>query len=96
VPSDGVILTLRRDPSLSWWWLSRIAVYARDNHPGPSEQTVPGYVTADAGFGYQLREGLEIQLLGRNLLDRRFLDSSDEKAVLAPGRTVELTLRGVF
>ncbi len=96
VPSDGVIITLRRDPSLSWWWLARVAAFVRDSRPGPSEQTVPGYVAVDAGFGYRVTEALEIQLLGRNLSDRRYLDSADEKAVLAPGRAVELTVRGVF
>jgi outer membrane receptor protein involved in Fe transport len=95
VPSDGVILTLRRDPSVGrFWWLARAAVWARDDRPGSSEQVVPGYATVDLGVGRRLSSAIEIQLLGRNLLDRSYLDSSDENAVLAPGRSVELTLRG--
>lgn len=96
IPSDGVILTLRRDPSRKWWWLTRMGAFARDDRPGPSEQVRPGFVTVDAGLGCKLSELLEVQLLGRNLLDKAYLVSVDENAVLAPGRTVELSVRGVF
>lgn len=96
IPSDGVILTLRRDPAASWWWLVRGAVYARDDRPGASERVVPGYAALDLGVGIRIAPGLEAQLLGRNLLDRSYLDSADENAVLAPGRSLEVTLRGSF
>jgi vitamin B12 transporter len=94
IPSDGIILTLRRDPSFDWWWLARLAAFDRDDRPGPSEQVVPGFATIDLGAGWRLSELFEVQLLGRNLLDRAYLDSPDENAVLAPGRTVELSIRG--
>ncbi len=96
VPSDGVIVTIRRDPSMSWWWLARLAFFARDDRPGPSERVVPGYTTFDAGLGYRLTGSLELQLLGRNLFGRSYLDSADSSAVLAPGRAVEFTIRGLF
>jgi len=96
VPPDGVIVTLRRDPSMSWWWLARMAAFARDDRPGPSEQVVPGHLTVDAGIGTRLTSSLELQVLGRNLLDRSYLDSADASAVLAPGRALEVTLRGLF
>jgi outer membrane receptor protein involved in Fe transport len=48
----------------------------------------------DAGFGWRLSRALELSLVGRNLLDRAYLGSADEDAVLAPGRSLRLTLRG--
>jgi outer membrane receptor protein involved in Fe transport len=72
----------------------RGAAYARDDRAGPTEQEVPGYGVLDAGAGFSLTEWLEISLLGRNLLDHTYLASSDEDAVLAPGRSLQLVLRG--
>ncbi|HPC84285.1 MAG TPA: TonB-dependent receptor [Thermoanaerobaculaceae bacterium] len=94
IPAEGAILTLRRAPGQRWWWLARVAAYRRDDREGPTEREVPGYTVFDAGLGYRLSELLEIQLLGRNLLDREYFGSADEKTVLAPGRGVQLSLRG--
>lgn len=94
VPVEGAVLTVRRDPSQRWWWLARVAAYRRDDRPGPTERVVPGYTVVDAGLGYRLSEMLEVQLLGRNLTDRAYFGSADEKTVLAPGRSVQLALRG--
>lgn len=94
VPVEGAVLTLRRDPSQRWWWLARIATYLEDDRPGPTERVVPGYTVVDAGLGYRVSEVLELQLLGRNLADRFYYGSADEKTVPAPGRSVQLTLRG--
>ncbi len=96
VPSDGVILTVRRDPSLPWWWLARVGAFARDDRPGPSERVRPGFAVLDASLGVRLSKMLQVQLLGRNLLDADYLVSADEKAVPAAGRALELSLRGVF
>ena len=54
VPADGVVLTLRRDPAASWWWLARVSAYARDERPGPTEREVPGYMVVDGGLGYRV------------------------------------------
>ncbi len=94
VPPLGLIVTLRRDPGQRWWWLARVAAYDRDDEPGPSEKVVPGYVVFDAGIGYRVSPALELQLLGRNLLDTAYYASADEKAVHEPGRGVTLSLRG--
>lgn len=94
VPVEGAVLTLRRDPSQRWWWLARVAAYREDDRPGPTERVVPGYTTVDAGLGYRFTDALEVQLLGRNLTDRAYFGSADEKTVLAPGRGVQLSLRG--
>jgi outer membrane receptor protein involved in Fe transport len=94
VPPPGAFAVLRGNPSPRWWWMVRGAAFARDDRPGPTEQEVPGYAVLDAGAGYTLTDGLEVSLLGRNLLDRSYFASSDEDAVPAPGRSIQLVLRG--
>ena len=94
VPSDGILLTLRRDPSFDWWWMARVAAFDRDDRPGPTEQVVPGFATVDLGGGWRLSRLFEVHVLARNLLDKTYLDSPDENAVLAPGRSFEIALRG--
>jgi outer membrane receptor protein involved in Fe transport len=94
IPALGGFVVLRGEPTPRWWWTFRGSAYARDDRPGPTEQVTPGYATVNVGAGYRLSEALEIQVLGRNLLDKAYLASADEEAVLAPGRTLVLTLRG--
>ena len=94
VPAPGLFVVLRGEPSRKWWWMVRGAAFAGDDRPGPTEQDVPGYGVLDAGAGFTAFEWLEISVLGRNLLNRSYLASSDEDAVLAPGRSIQLVLRG--
>jgi outer membrane receptor protein involved in Fe transport len=94
VPPPGVFAVLRGNPSQRWWWMVRGAVFSRDDRPGPTEREIPGYGVLDVGAGYTLVDWLEISILGRNLFDRSYFVSSDEDAVLAPGRSVQLVLRG--
>ncbi len=94
VPPPGLFLVVRGDPANRWWWMVRGAVFARDDRPGPTEREVPGFSVIDAGVGYDLAKWLEVSLLARNLLDHSRLASSDEDAVLAPGRSLQLVLRG--
>ena len=74
----------------------RGAAFTEDDRPGPTEQALPGYAVLDAGFGWRLSRALELGLVGRNLLNRSYLGSADEDAVLAPGRSVQLSIRGSF
>jgi len=94
VPPPGVFAVLRGSPGTRWWWMVRGAAYARDDRPGPTEQEIPGYGVIDAGAGFSVTTWLELALLGRNLFDRTYFASSDEDAVLAPGRSIQLVLRG--
>ncbi len=94
VPAPGVFAVVRGEPSRQWWWMVRGAAYAGDDRPGPTERDVPGYGVVDAGVGFIVSDWLDISLLGRNLLNRTHLASSDEDAVLAPGRSLQLVLRG--
>lgn len=77
------------------FWETRLAAYRRDSRPGPTEQRAPGYVLWDMGASFRLSPQLEIGLYGRNLLDRRYLSSPDATAVLAPGRSLQVTFRGI-
>jgi len=94
VPPPGVFAVLRGSPRAGSWWMVRAAAYGRNDRPGPTEREIPGHGVLDAGAGYSLTEWLEVSLLGRNLLDRSYFASSDEDTVLAPGRSIQLVLRG--
>lgn len=77
------------------FWETRLAAYRRDSRPGPTEQIAPGYALWDMGASFRLSPQFEIGLYGRNLLDRRYLSSPDANAVLAPGRSLQVTFRGI-
>jgi len=96
VPPAGLLVGLEGAGPARLWWIVRAAAFARKNRPGPSEQVVGGYADVEAGLGRGLGRNLELRVYGRNLLDRTHLDSSDENAVLAPGRTFALSLRARF
>jgi outer membrane receptor protein involved in Fe transport len=96
IPPPGIFVVLRGEPNHRWWWMVRAAAYARDDRPGPTEQEVPGYEVLDAGVTWTLSRAVQLQLLGRNLLDSAHLVSADEDAVLAPGRSLQLSLRGTL
>jgi len=94
IPPRGVFLVYRHEPLAGWAWMLRAAANARDQRPGPTEKVLPGYAVVDAAVGYRFSPALEVQLLGRNLTDRTYPGSADEAAVLAPGRNLQLVLRG--
>jgi len=96
VPPPGITAVFRGTPTAKWWWMVRGAAFTEDDRPGPTEQARPGYAVLDAGFGWRLSRALELGLVGRNLFNRRYLGSADEDAVLAPGRSVQLSIRGSF
>ena len=96
VPPPGLTAVLRGTPSKKWWWMVRGAVFADDDRPGPTEQERSGYGVVDVGAGWRLSRILEIGIIGRNLFDTSYLSSADEDAVLAPGRSVQLSIRGTF
>jgi hemoglobin/transferrin/lactoferrin receptor protein len=95
IPARGgfVVLSQKRG---DFSWETRFAAYARDTRPGPAEVVVPGYAVWDLGATYQLSPQLEIGLYGRNLLDRSYYGTADAASVLAPGRSVQLSLRGLL
>jgi outer membrane receptor protein involved in Fe transport len=70
---------------------TRVAWYANDNRPGPSEIAAPGATLLDLGAGWQFLSRVELRGQLRNLLDDDHYASPDARWVLAPGRSVSLT-----
>jgi outer membrane receptor protein involved in Fe transport len=69
----------------------RTAFFAQDTRPGPTERVVPGYTIVDAAAGISIIPGLELRLIGRNLLNATYLASQDVRAVLGAGRAVAIS-----
>lgn len=75
---------------------ARLAFYAEDDTPGPSEVAAPGATLLDAGGGWRFSRNLELRGIARNLLDDTYYASPDSRFVLAPGRSVNLTVAVQF
>jgi outer membrane receptor protein involved in Fe transport len=94
-PLDDVppaTLTLKATRSFAHGFVQvRGALYARDDRPGPNEVARDGYGLLDVAGGWCLGDSVELRLLARNLLDARYEVSPDRRAVLAPGRSLQLT-----
>ncbi len=63
----------------------RLAVYAEDTRPGPSEIDAPGHTNLDLGASWQIHPRLEVRGALRNILDDEYYASPDPRFVLAPG-----------
>lgn len=105
VTPHTLLLQIRQRVGERWSWMARTASYRRDDRPGETERSIPGYSVYDASLAFRLiapRGGsgsqatAELQLLGRNLTDKAYFASPDEAVPLAPGRSLELTVRGSF
>ncbi len=75
-------------------WQVRVRAVDRKGRPGPSEREVPGHVTVDLSAAWRVAPALEVRVVARNLFDRAYHPTWDEDAILAPGRTVAVYLRG--
>jgi len=91
IPVPTVTARLRRDVDKGYGWI-RTGVYGRLDEPGPTEQERPGYGLLDAGIGMHLGPHVEIDILGRNLLDKAYLVTPDARATLAAGRSAMATI----
>ena len=97
IPAPGFFLALNGTMGAGRiWWTARGTAFGRDERPGPSEKVIPGAAIFDAAAGWKLGDRLGLQLGLKNLFDQPFFASADEKSVLAPGRTLQLTIRGEF
>jgi len=90
IPVPTMTARLRRDAG-GWNAWVRGAFYGALDEPGPTEQARPGYSLLDAGIGVRAGSRLEVDLVGRNLLDKAYLVTPDARATLAPGLTGILT-----
>lgn len=74
----------------------RVEAFAPDSAPGPSEVATPGYVDAGAIASWRIDRRLELHLSASNLLNQRYHSSSSPRWVLAPGRSVAMTVSASF
>ncbi len=63
----------------------RLANYADDDRPGPSEIDAPGHTNLDAGVSWFLSRRVELRGSVKNLLNQEYYASPDPRFVLAPG-----------
>jgi outer membrane receptor protein involved in Fe transport len=70
---------------------ARLAIYADDDRPGPSEVVSPGATLLDLGGGWRAGRHVELRAHLRNLLDEKYYASPDPRWVYAPGRSATLT-----
>lgn len=96
VPAARLLLGLRGRLGERCWWFLRTRTWDRKTRPGPSEREVPGAAVIDTGAGFNLGRGLQLRVILRNVLDRSYLPSADEDAVLAPGRSLAVHLGGRY
>lgn len=94
-PADHVSVLLRRAIARGFAQV-RVARFARDDRPGPTEIAMPGHTLVDLSGGLPLGGSLDLRGLVRNLLDETYYASPDARFVLAPGASVSLTLVARF
>jgi outer membrane receptor protein involved in Fe transport len=69
----------------------RASHFSDDEHFGPTEREVPGYLMLDAAAGYRIARPLELRIQARNLLNELYYASQDVRTIYAPGRSAALT-----
>jgi outer membrane receptor protein involved in Fe transport len=89
-PSDNVSVQLRKAISRGFTQI-RVARYAGDDRPGPTEIATPGYTLVDLSGGMPLTRHLDLRGLVRNVLDETYYASPDARFVFAAGISASLT-----
>lgn len=72
----------------------RVFTALEQDEPGPTELARPGYTLVDLGGGFRFSDAIELRLLVRNALDRRYFAAADEAADRAVGRSFSVALSG--
>ena len=97
IPGVNVKFDLRRNLAASRGYVQvRVAVFARDERPGPTEIVTPSFTTVDFGAGWRLSPNVELRGTVRNLFDTPYPVSPDNRAVLAPGINAVIAIVGEF
>lgn len=87
----NLIAVLRKQFGADAFAQVRASHFGDDEHFGPTEREVPGYMLLDAAAGYRLARPLELRIQARNLLNETYYASQDVRTVFAPGRSASLT-----
>jgi hemoglobin/transferrin/lactoferrin receptor protein len=94
-PADNISVQLRKAISRGFAQV-RVARFAGDDRPGPTEIVMPGYTLVDLSGGVPATKFLDLRGLVRNVLDETYYASPDARFVLAPGISASLTLVARF
>lgn len=70
---------------------ARVAWFAADDTPGPTEREVNGYTLVDVAAGFAFSRHVELRAQTRNLLDATYFAAQSTRAVPGPGRSATLT-----
>jgi iron complex outermembrane receptor protein len=97
VPLDGItpatITALgRRQFGDRGFAQARLAWFAEDDMPGPTEREVNGYTLVDIAAGLTVVRRLEVRGQVRNLFDASYFAAQSTRAILAPGRSFNITV----
>jgi outer membrane receptor protein involved in Fe transport len=85
ISPDQFSLVLRKAFDTRVQAFVRLARYAEDGRPGPSEVVAPGHTNVDAGASWFLAPRVELRGAIRNLLNEDYFASPDPRHVPAPG-----------
>jgi len=83
--TDTIAARVRRELGARGFTQVRLAVYAADTRPGPTERVVRAHTLLDAAAGYKVNANVELRAVARNVLDQTYELSPDSRAVPAPG-----------
>ena len=75
---------------------ARVAWFAEDDQPGPTERPVNGYTLVDLAGGVNLVRQLELRGQIRNLFDQQYFATQATRAVLGPGRSFSMSLVATY
>ncbi len=96
IPAERITVQLRQQMGDQVYGLLRVAWFAADSDPGPTERLMPAYFIMDLGGGWKFNSWGSLRLSVRNLLDEAYPVSGDRRAVLAPGISAVVTLEAQF
>ncbi|HET9368723.1 MAG TPA: TonB-dependent receptor, partial [Vicinamibacterales bacterium] len=91
ISPDSMFLLVRKSFFEKLSTFARVAFYAEDNRPGPSEIAAPGHTNIDIGASWALTRNVELRGAINNLLDDDYYASPDPRFVPAPGINAFLT-----
>jgi outer membrane receptor protein involved in Fe transport len=96
VPPMGGSFSLRHQVTDKIWYQLGLWAQDRDDRPGPTETTTPGYAVVDLAAGTDVGAGIALGVRVGNLLDHTYPESPDAAATLAPGRAFTFSLSKIF
>ena len=85
VAPDTLSFVLRKAFGSRVSTFARVAFFAEDDRPGPTEVAMPGHTNLDVGASWFIAPQLEIRGSVRNLLNQEYYASPDPRWVFAPG-----------